>query len=258
MGLLDTQGAPQGAPQSAPQGGPPMDAPPVQDQSSKYLDDAEPNVTPEEQAEYDQFMENALQLIYNDGEEGGEVRPEVLKALKIGGKPKKGAATTAPAKAAPEPPRDPNAPSPDPAVQAAPPVEAAPTAKPAEGDIPADDNKREAILTLANATVAIVTQLDDSARQAGKPVSDDVLQHGSLDVLRELGEIADTAQFYDYSEKDIMGAYAQAVDMYRPKLIADGRTDEGTLKEQFNQLNGADAAGKLGEVLPGVDQGPEQ
>lgn len=168
--------------------------------ANKYVDDDETNVSPEEQAQYDQFMENAINLIY----EGEQVRPQILEALNVGGEPSGGA---------------------DPWIMA-----------------------------LAQSAVTIVTKLDDSSREAGQPVSDDVLLHGAIAVIEELAEVADAAQIHDYTEQDMTGALQQAIDLYRPKLIADGRTDEETLKAQFAEINQAEAAGRLDEVLPGLSQ----
>lgn len=192
-GSPSMEGAPTGT-----QGAPP--------DQSKYLEDGEPNVSPEEQAEYEQFMNNALSLLYVDGEDGSQVQPAILEALDVGMQ------------------ADPNGPNP-------------------------------AIIALANAAVEIVSKLDDSAREAGSPVSDDVLMHGGLAVVEELAEIAEAANIYDYSEEEMTGAYQQAVDMYREKAIADGRTSKETLEGQFREINEAEAAGKLGDVLPGLGGG---
>lgn len=171
---------------------------------SKYVDDGEPNVSPEEQAEYDMFMENALGLMYADGEEGADVRPEIIEALDVGGEP-------------------------------------------TEGGNPA-------IMALAQTAVSIIQKLDDSAREQGKVITEDVLMHGGVAVIEELGEIADAAAIYDYTPEDLTGAVQQAIDLYRPKLIADGRTSEETLKGQFAELNEAESAGRLGDVLPGFGE----
>lgn len=194
-GLLNLQ-KPQGnaAPEAAAEGAPP--------DAGKYVDDDEPNVTPEEQAEYEQFVNNSYQLLYQKGNEGGEVRPEVLQSLQPGEQQQ--------------------------------------------------DGPNPAIMALAQTAVNVVGQLDDSARQSGKPVTDDVLLHGATAVIEELAEIAQAAQLYDYSEDEMQGALMQAIDLYRPKLIADGRTSEETLKSQFDEINQAESAGRLGDVLPGL------
>ncbi len=186
------------APEAAMEGAPRDD--------SKYLEDGEPNVSPEEQAEYEQFMNNGLSLIYVDGEDGAQVQPAILEALRVGGQ------------------ADPNGPNP-------------------------------AIMALANTAVEIVSKLDDSSREAGTPTSDDVLMHGGLAIVEELAEVSEAANIYDYSEEEMTGAYQQAVDMYRDKAIADGRTSKETLEGQFAEINDAEAAGKLGDVLPGLGGG---
>ena len=47
-------------------------------------DEQAPNVTPEEQQEYDAFVQNAMNVMYR---EEGEVEPEILKRLSTGNKP---------------------------------------------------------------------------------------------------------------------------------------------------------------------------
>lgn len=174
----------------------------MQRDPAKYVEDDEPNVSPEEQAQYDLAWNNVLEIIYPKGEEA-QVEPSVLEALK---------------------------------------------APPAEDD----KGGNPAIMALANTAVTIVGKLDDSAREAGKPITDEVLAEIGKDTIEELGEIAGAAKIYDYSEEDLTGAFVLALDMYRPKAIADGRTSEETLKGQFDEINQAEAAGKLGDVLPGL------
>jgi hypothetical protein len=147
--------------------------------------------------------------MYQDGQEGSEVRPEILQALQVapeGGQPQEGA---------PNP----------------------------------------AILALAQSAVTIISQLDDSSRQANQPIPDEILYHAGVGVIEELAEIAEAAKIYDYSEEDMTGALAQAVDMYREKAIADGRTTKETLEGQFGEINQAEATGQLGSLLPGLEQG---
>lgn len=166
-------------------------------EDEQYLEDDASNVTPEEQAEYEQFVQNSFRLIYSEDQ---QVRPEILQALQA-----------------------------------------------AQGG-----EANSAILALAQTTVTIVEQLDTSAREAGKPVSDAVLYHGGLAVVEELAEVAEAAQIHDYSEEDMTGAFSQAIDMYRPKLIESGRTSEDELKAGFAEIQQADEQGQMGQLLPGL------
>lgn len=47
-------------------------------------DDSKPNVSPQEQKQYDQFVQNGMQILYTND---GKVQPEVLKRLSTGDKP---------------------------------------------------------------------------------------------------------------------------------------------------------------------------
>jgi hypothetical protein len=110
------------------------------------------------------------------------------------------------------------------------------------------------VIALANTTVEIVSHLDESSRQAGKPVSNDVLLHGGIEIMEQLIDIAETANVHDYSEEEQQGAIAIAMDMYRPKLIEGGRTSEDALKGEFGEVVQADEQGQMEEMLPGIDK----
>lgn len=109
--------------------------------------------------------------------------------------------------------------------------------------------EKMAVATLA---VSLVGTADDSARQAGQPLTDDVLREVGTDVIGELVEIGEAAKILDFSQEDVDGAWYIALDKYRDKAIADGRTDGDTLKAQFGEINQADADGTLDDVLPGL------
>ncbi len=193
MGLMPEQTA------GPPQGQMPQ---PGERDPSRYTDDADSNVSPEEQAQYSQFEKNYIDLIYTDD---NQVRPEILESLRSGS----GAQV-------------------DTQGEATPPH----------------------ILALASTAVTLVEKLDDSAREAGKPLTDDVLTQGGVSVIEELAEVAEAAGIRDYSEDELSGATTVAFDLYRDKAIADGRTDEDTLKGQFDELLQADQQGRVQDVMP--------
>ncbi len=56
--------------------------------------EAESNVTPEEQAEYEAFVRNGLKIIYPEGEGEGTVSPQILQSLKGSEQPVINLATT--------------------------------------------------------------------------------------------------------------------------------------------------------------------
>lgn len=56
--------------------------------------DGEANVTPEEQAQYDKFVRNGLEIIYPKGE-GAQVSPKVIEQLSAGAEPIENLANTA-------------------------------------------------------------------------------------------------------------------------------------------------------------------
>ena len=105
------------------------------------------------------------------------------------------------------------------------------------------------VTALATAAVTITQELDDSARKAGKPLTDDVLFHGGVAVVEELAEVAEAAKIHDYTEDELSGAVSLAVSMYRDKAIADGRTDEQQLAQQFDEIQRANQEGRDAEYF---------
>jgi hypothetical protein len=157
---------------------------------------SESNVTPEEQAQYEMVMRNALKIIYPEGEEA-QISPQVLQALKGSENPQ---------------------------------------------------------MNLATAAVTLVTQLRDSAKKAGQPISDDVLYHAGSDIVGELAEVAEATKIYDFSEEEIENAWYMALDMYRAAGEQSGDVDSAQLKQSFEELRAADKEGRLDELMPGVSE----
>ena len=161
-------GAAPGAPMQGQQQMPPRD---VADPS-----EGQPNVSPEEQAQYDHFVGNAQELIYGDGEDGQpRVEPAVLAQLRG---------------------------EMDQEVQGVfanvePPLSGSPT-----------DN-------LAAATVMVVLVLEGTAASEGTQLDDAVVLHGGTEILSDLAEIAEAARIHAYTQEEIEAATYRAMDMYR-------------------------------------------
>lgn len=233
---------------------PPQDAAP--DDQSRYTDDNDNGVTPEEQAEYDAFVKNGLRLIYD--EQTHKPQEGILDALGANGygpEQQQPQGQPAPQEAPPQqgmmggqaPASEPAAPPPEQGQPGGMMAAAQNEGGQSMGGMPPPQ-----IIALANATVTIVQQLDDSARAANKPVSNDVLVHGGVAILEELAELAETAGIHDYTEEEMGGATTLAMDMYKQKAMDDGRTDESTAKVEWDQVVQADQQGQLGSVVKGL------
>jgi hypothetical protein len=168
-------------------------------------EDAEPegNVTPEEQAMYEQVVNNALEIMYPANEDA--LAPTIAAAL-------------------------------------------------AGSDNP--------IMNLATTAVSVAKGLVDSAKKAGTKIPGEILYHAGVAIVEELAEAAEAFKIHVYSEEDIEQAFYQALDMFRSAGMETGDVDGEVLKSEFEQIKQADAEGRLGEVLPGIEermaQQPEQ
>lgn len=149
----------------------------------------EANVSPEEQAIYDQVIANAYKIIYT----GDTVSPQVLKGL---------------------------------------------------------EGSENPMMNLATTAVTLITGLVESAKKAGQPIPEDVLYHAGVEIVEELAEIAEADKIHEYSEEEIEQAFYLGLDLFRQS----GLLDEEQLKQGFETIKQADQEGRLGEVLPGIEE----
>ncbi len=189
------------------------------------IEEGEGNVSPEEQDQYNMFMEKVGDILYGAGEGAGKIMPEILQSLSG-------------AKGGGQPTDDEGA-------------ETSPDDEGAEGE--GGDKGNPAVMALANTAVQVVQKIDTAGFEAGNPVSDEVVYHAAVETIELLAEISEKAGIHDFSEEELTGALYQAVDLYRPIAEELGRTNEDTLKQQFGEISEADKQGKLGELLPGFD-----
>lgn len=123
------------------------------------------------------------------------------------------------------------------------------------------------LVNVSNAAVSIVTNLRASAAQAGiveqwdaqateadMLTFDEILFHAGKAIVEELCEVAEAAKIHEFNEQEIETAFFMALDMYRETATQSGTLDAEALKGQWGEIVEADKAGRLGEVLPGIEQ----
>lgn len=185
---------PSGMPQA--QGGPPMAGAtgqpmPAGPGAGPPTEEAG-NVSPEEQAEYEQFVTNGMQLMYNE-----ELMPQLLERIEGAGNPVEG---------------------------------------------------------LANAAAMVVMRLEDSAEGQERAISEDVKFHGGTELLEQMAELAQEAGIHEYSEEEVESAFYLALDIYRSTRQEQGKLSMDEINQEMQSLVQADQAGRLNEVLPGIEQ----
>lgn len=179
----------------------------------------QPNVSPEEQAAYDEFVKNGYRLLYD---EQGNVRPGIIELLQKSGGDQSGG----------------------------PPAQGQP-----QGD--AQDENKGPVAALANAAVTVVVQLVQSSKEAGAPTPDEVIAHGGMAIMEDLATIALGEKIHDYQPGEMDAAFVKATQLYYNVAKARGLLgDEENLKQEFAQIKDADAQGPeaLDKVLPGIGQ----
>lgn len=107
---------------------------------------------------------------------------------------------------------------------------------------------------LATTAAMIVRQVQDSARKNGAEISADVMLHGGVEIVEALAETQANAGIADLSEEQVEGALFRAVDHYRGMAASDGSLNPQAAQQDLEMLKAAEEQGRLGEMLPGVDQ----
>lgn len=188
-----------------------------------------PNVSPEEQQQYEEFVLSAMALIYDaapdspDQAQGAApkgknavVRPGILKLLD-------------------DDPSD------------------------LRGILGNDELKQFSPLVAIAATAVIITVEIQKLAGDEKP-ADDIVMHGSAAIIEELAEIWMRRNKQEMSQDDIHKALSMAADIYREVGADAGLVDENALKDQFADLVKADKSGNLESVSPelaGVNKAAE-
>lgn len=146
-----------------------------QDQSQQSGQSEGEQASPEEQAQYDQVVNNALEIIYPKGEQQG-MSPAVKAHLSGQFEP-----------------------------------QAAEMLKPLQPPL----NPSSPIEALAATSALVVMMLDGSAAQAGKEIDAGVLFHAGLEITQILADDAKEFGILDLGDQDQEKAFYRAVDIYR-------------------------------------------
>jgi hypothetical protein len=177
----------------------------------------QPNASPEEQQQYDEFVLAGMALIYDkpqaqdgeqqpEGDQKAQVRPGILKLLD----------------------NDPSD---------------------LKGILNAQElDQFSPLVAIAATTVIIVIEIQKLA--SDENISDAVVLHGSAAILEELVEVHMRTSKDQLSEDEVHKALSMAADIYREVGADQGLVDENALKDEFQQLVQADKSGKLADISP--------
>lgn len=173
----------------------------------------QPNVSPEEQAFYDEFIGNAEMLMFPDGEGGKPTTAPIILSQLQGQF--------------------------DPEI-----AELFAKADPPIGQTPNDN--------LAVTAVSIILMLESSMGQQvaiPKDTMDAALLQGGAEILQMLAEVSEASGIKEYSEQEIETAVYRSVDLYR---VSSANVDQEELAREFEQIVAADRDGTLAEKMPGL------
>ena len=194
------------------------------DQGRQGDDGTQPNVSPEEQDQYDQFVTNGMKLIYrDDGKDSVQVNPSVLGQLRGQWD----------------------------------------DVKPSLGEIPDEEkplDPKNPIDNLAVATVALILTLEASAANQNKQVDPIVLFHGGTELMEQLADIADAASIHDFTTDELTGAANRAAMLYGVSSKSVDKQQALAEFDNFLKTQGDQLGSELGQIAQqgGGGQAEEQ
>lgn len=109
------------------------------------------------------------------------------------------------------------------------------------------------MLTVAATAVIVVLQLMRLADDSDRP-DDAVIFHGGRAIVEELAQIYGAQNKQELKQGEVNEAFAMAADLYREAAADAGLVNEEALKAAWGQIVAADKAGRLGEVLPQLEE----
>jgi len=185
------------------------------------------SASPEEQAAYEQFVGAAMDIIYPKGE-SGQVSPQIVDDLKGNIDPEARKLFEA----------------------AEPPLSGAPQDNTAAVTV--------VLVLLVDSQLGFLAKAREAAASGGPAIEyDTVVFHAAQAIAEDLVEVAEAAGIHEFSEDDLAGVWARAMDLYRvasETMGAPGYDKEG-LSNAFLDLLEADKTGNLGSILPGLPGG---
>lgn len=172
--------------------------------------DPQPNVTPEEQAEYNEFVGNGMKLLYQKGQGGSmEVAPAVLAQLKGDWKGVEQSLGQIPQEEKPLDPKDP-------------------------------------VDCLAVATVTLVLALEASAANSQKQLDPAVTFHGGAELLEQLADIDEAASIHDFTPDEMTGAAHRTAMLYGVSTKSMNKQEALSEFDHFLQTQGNSLGQSLG------------
>lgn len=187
---------------------------PAEEVESDVVDDDDegaPNVSPEEQQAYEDFVSSAMELIY----EGGKVNPYILSILDD-----------------------------DPTDIKEIFGEVLPLDEPTEDGTTLWEREGP-VIALAAAAVVVVLEL---VRKMGDERPDDtVLAHAASEIVADIADTSNQTGGHKYTDAEASEAYRKAADLWREAASAEGLIDLTQATEEFNQIVAADKAGAFGD-----------
>lgn len=103
----------------------------------------------------------------------------------------------------------------------------------------------------------VMTRVDDAAADAGDALTDDVLFHGSRELVEDLLDLHAMVNGATPDDEQIEGTFNRAMLELARARAANGKADPAQAEEELKEMASADRRGGLGQMLPGIEGASE-
>lgn len=112
------------------------------------------------------------------------------------------------------------------------------------------DSGADPVDGLANAAAMVVSSTEQSMRQSGMEMDDEILLNAGSEIVEQLADLSKESTGKEFSQNDINSALYRGVDLYREMKTNSGQIDRGKYEQEFAQMVEADKNGTLEQMIP--------
>lgn len=116
------------------------------------------------------------------------------------------------------------------------------------------DDLQEFNHVVAAAATAVIIVLEVVRRAGDQKPDGDIILHAGKAILEDCIEISEKVGGRKFTEDEANRAMLMAADLYRETAASQGMVNEDELKAEFEEIVTADKEGRLGEVVPQLQQ----
>lgn len=112
------------------------------------------------------------------------------------------------------------------------------------------------VIALAATAALVMLEVVEGYEEDDRP-ADEVIFKAGEELISDLAQVATKYGTHDFTEDEVSQAFIKGADLYQTAARERGLLDPAAAQEDFEEIKAADREGRLGELLPGLEQAPQ-